>query len=72
VRSVVAGQATHYSSGHEDEDIGHAIHFLERLERLSMPQAARYRDPEPVRFVLAHGKTAELTTPEVPCFALPR
>jgi hypothetical protein len=40
--------------------MGHAIHFLERLERLSMPQAdfalALYRDPVLVRFVLAHVK----------------
>jgi hypothetical protein len=37
--------------------MGHAIHFLERLERLSMPQAdfalALYRDPELVRFMLS-------------------
>jgi hypothetical protein len=40
--------------------MGHDIHFLERLERLSMPQAdfalALYRDPVLVRFVLAHVK----------------
>jgi hypothetical protein len=40
--------------------MGHDIHFLERLERLSMPQAdfalALYRDPDLVRFVLAHVK----------------
>jgi hypothetical protein len=40
--------------------MGHAIHFLERLERLSMPQAdsalALYRDPELVRFVLRRAK----------------
>jgi hypothetical protein len=40
--------------------MGHAIHFLERLERLSMPQAdfalALYRDSELVRFVLRHVK----------------
>jgi SEC-C motif len=40
--------------------MGHAIHFLERLERLSMPQAdfalALYRDSELVRFVLANVK----------------
>jgi SEC-C motif len=40
--------------------MGHAIHFLERLERLSMPQAdfalALYRDPDLVRFVLASVK----------------
>ena len=38
--------------------MGHAIHFLERLERLSMPQAdfalALYRDPGLVRYVLEH------------------
>jgi SEC-C motif len=37
--------------------MGHAIHFLERLERLSMPQAdfalALYRDSELVRFILS-------------------
>jgi hypothetical protein len=37
--------------------MGHAIHFLERLERLSMPQAdfalALYRDPDLVRFMLS-------------------
>jgi hypothetical protein len=37
--------------------MGHNIHFLERLERLSMPQAdfalALYRDPELVRFMLS-------------------
>jgi hypothetical protein len=37
--------------------MGHDIHFLERLERLSMPQAdfalALYRDPELVRFMLS-------------------
>jgi hypothetical protein len=37
--------------------MGHAIHFLERLERLSMPQAdvalGLYRDPELVRFLLS-------------------
>ena len=36
--------------------MGHDIHFLERLERLSMPQAdfalALYRDPDLVRYVL--------------------
>ncbi|HWN67250.1 MAG TPA: SEC-C metal-binding domain-containing protein [Haliangium sp.] len=40
--------------------MGHDIHFLERLERLSMPQAdfalALYRDPDLVRFVLANVK----------------
>ena len=40
--------------------MGHAIHFLERLERLSMPQAdfalALYRDSELVRFVLQRVK----------------
>jgi hypothetical protein len=40
--------------------MGHAIHFLERVERLSMPQAdfalALYRDPELVRFVLRRMK----------------
>jgi hypothetical protein len=40
--------------------MGHAIHFLERLERLSMPQAdfalALYRDSELVRFVLRRVK----------------
>jgi hypothetical protein len=40
--------------------MGHAIHFLERLERVSMPQAdfalALYRDSELVRFVLANVK----------------
>ena len=40
--------------------MGHAIHFLERLERVSMPQAdfalALYRDPGLVRFVLANVK----------------
>jgi hypothetical protein len=43
--------------------MGHAIHFLERLERLSMPQAdfalALYRDPALVRFVLATVKLPE-------------
>jgi hypothetical protein len=43
--------------------MGHAIHFLERLERLSMPQAdfalALYRDSELVRFVLRHVKLPE-------------
>jgi hypothetical protein len=37
--------------------MGHAIHFLERLERLSMPQSdialALYRDPDLVRFMLS-------------------
>ncbi len=40
--------------------MGHATHFLERLERVSMPQAdfalALYRDSELVRFVLASVK----------------
>jgi hypothetical protein len=40
--------------------MGHAIHFLERLERVSMPQAdlalGLYRDPDLVRFVLASVK----------------
>jgi hypothetical protein len=40
--------------------MGHATHFLERLERVSMPQAdfalALYRDSDLVRFVLANVK----------------
>jgi hypothetical protein len=43
--------------------MGHAIHFLERLERLSMPQAdfalALYRDSELVRFVLRRLKLSD-------------
>ena len=43
--------------------MGHAIHFLERLERLSMPQAdfalALYRDSELVRFVLQRLKLSD-------------
>jgi hypothetical protein len=57
---VASGSTTHYSIGHEEEEMGHDIHFLERLERLSMPQAdfalALYRDPVLVRFVLANVK----------------